>query len=52
MVSADIQNVQNLDISAREIVKQLPNGRGDWEAKVPAEVSKKIIEKGLFGYKD
>ncbi len=51
MVSADIQNVHNLDISAREIVKELPKGRGDWEKKLPAVVSNRIIEKGLFGFK-
>jgi len=51
MVSADIQNVQNLDISAREIVKELPKGRGDWEQKLPAAVTKSIVEKGLFGFK-
>ena len=51
MVSADIQNVHNLDISAREIVKELPKGRGDWEKKLPEVVSNRIIEKGLFGFK-
>ena len=51
MVSADIQDVRNLDISAREVVKELPNGRGDWEQKLPAMVSKSIIEKELFGFK-
>lgn len=51
MVSGDIQNVHNLDISAREIVKDLPQGRGDWERKLPPAVSKRIIEKGLFGFK-
>ncbi|MBL4671738.1 MAG: hypothetical protein JKX81_05720 [Arenicella sp.] len=52
MVSADIQNVQNLDISAREVVKELPNGRGDWEKKLPPAVTRHIIEKGLFGFKE
>lgn len=52
MVSADIQNVQNLDISAREIIKEIPNGRGDWESKLPAATSKSIIQKGLFGFKE
>jgi hypothetical protein len=51
MVSADIQDVRNLDVSAREIVKELPKGRGDWEQKLPPEVSKSIIEKELFGFK-
>lgn len=52
MVSADIQDVRNLDISAREVVKELPNGRGDWERKLPKLVTQSIIEKGLFGFKD
>ncbi len=52
MVSADIQNVQNLDISAREVVKELPKGRGDWEKKLPPVVTKRIIEKELFGFKE
>ena len=51
MVSADIQDVRNLDISAREVVKELPKGRGDWEQKLPAIVTKSIIEKELFGFK-
>lgn len=52
MVSADIQDVRNLDISAREVVKELPNGRGDWEQKLPQLVTKSIIDKGLFGFKE
>ena len=51
MVSADIQDVRNLDISAREVVKELPKGRGDWERKLPATVTESIIKKGLFGFK-
>jgi hypothetical protein len=44
--------VQNLDISAREVVKELPKGRGDWEKKLPPAVTKRIIEKKLFGFKE
>ncbi len=51
MVSADIQDVHNLDISAREVVKEIPKGRGDWEKKLPEVVTNSIIEKGLFGFK-
>jgi len=51
MVSADIQNVHNLDISAREVVKELPKGRGDWQKKLPAVVTNSIIERRLFGFK-
>lgn len=51
MVSADIEDVRNLDISAREVIKEIPNGRGDWEDKLPAVIAQSIIEKGLFGFK-
>ena len=52
MVSADIVDVQNLDISARELVKELPKGRGDWEKKVPSVIAESIIENTLFGFQD
>jgi hypothetical protein len=51
MASADIVNVTNLQISAREIVKEIPKGRGDWEQKLPPKTASSIIERGLFGYK-
>ncbi len=50
MVTADIQDVRNLDISAREIIKDLPNGRGDWESMLPPETVKSIIDNKLFGF--
>jgi len=50
MVSADIIDVRNLEISAREIAKQIPNGRGDWEKLVPPTTAERIIEKSLFGF--
>ncbi|WP_113955253.1 TonB-dependent receptor [Arenicella xantha] len=52
MVSADIQDVTNLQISAREVIKQIPHGRGDWENCVPEVVAKRIVERKLFGYQD
>jgi len=52
MVSADIKDVGNLQISAREVIKQIPEGDGDWEACVPESVAKRIKEKKLFGYSD
>ena len=51
MVSADIEDVRNLEISAREIIEQLPNGRGSWEDKLPEQTANSIIEKKLFGFK-
>ncbi len=50
MVSAEIKDVANLQISARDIIKQIPNGRGDWENSVPESVAKAIIKRKLFGY--
>ncbi len=50
MVSADIKDVANLQISAREVAKQIPNGRGDWEKALPSKTAEKIIERKLFGY--
>ena len=50
MVSADIQDVANLQISARELVKQIPKGRGDWEKSLPEITAKSIIDRCLFGF--
>ena len=38
-------------IYSREILKQLPSGRGDWEKALPAGVTKAIIDNRLFGFK-
>lgn len=51
MVSADIEDVKNLDISAREVIKEIAAGRGTWEDKLPDLITQNIIDKGLFGYK-
>ncbi len=50
MVTAEIKDVANLQISAREVAKQIPDGRGHWEQALPAQTSKTIIERKLFGY--
>ncbi|MBT8115214.1 MAG: hypothetical protein KJP04_07525 [Arenicella sp.] len=52
MVSADIVDVKNLEISAREIIKLIPQGAGDWQKQVPAKTAKSIIKNKLFGYAD
>jgi len=39
-------------IFSREVLLQLPNGRGDWEKCLPEGVAEQIIEHKLFGYKD
>jgi hypothetical protein len=41
-----------LAIYSREILKQLPSGRGDWEKYLPEGVAEEIINYQLFGYKD
>lgn len=50
MVSADIIDVRNLEISAREAIRQIPHGKGDWQALLPKQTSDSIIEHKLFGY--
>ena len=52
MVSADIVDVANLEISAREIIKQIPNGKGAWQSQLPKVTADSIINRKLFGYKD
>jgi len=52
MVSADIIDVKNLEISAREIAKKIPDGKGDWQKLLPAATAKSIIKRKLFGYQD
>ena len=39
-------------IFSRQVLTQLPNGRGDWEKCLPEGVADQIIEHKLFGYKD
>lgn len=50
MVTAEIKDVGNLQISAREVAKQIPAGRGEWEKSLPSKTAKTIIERKLFGY--
>jgi len=45
-------NKQLLGVYSREILAQLPNGRGDWEENVPEPISTQIIQQKLFGYQD
>ena len=40
------------NIFSREVLKQLPNGRGSWEADLPEGIAEKIIEQRLFGYRE
>jgi len=40
-----------LQIYSREVLAQLPSGRGAWEDALPKIVAEKIIETGLFNFK-
>ena len=39
-------------IYSREVLKQLPSGRGEWEQSLPEGVAEEIIENKFFGYRD
>jgi hypothetical protein len=39
-------------IYSRDLLKKLPQGRGDWENSVPKEVAQQIIEHKFFGFRD
>jgi hypothetical protein len=39
-------------IFSRNILKQLPNGRGEWEKSLPEGVAKEIINNRFFGYRE
>jgi len=39
-------------IFSREVLKQLPNGRGDWEKCLPEGIAEEIVARKLFGYRD
>jgi len=39
-------------IFSRNILKELPNGRGNWEQNLPVGVAEEIIENEFFGYRE
>jgi len=39
-------------IFSRNVLKQLPNGRGDWERSLPPGIADEIIANRFFGYRD
>jgi len=47
----DCSDVDLLRTYSREILAQLPNGRGEWEDRLPQDVAAQIIEKSLFGFR-
>ncbi len=40
-----------LSIYSREILAQLPQGRGNWENSLPERIANQIIEESLFGFR-
>lgn len=39
------------NIFSRDVLKQLPHGRGDWEQSLPEDVAAQIIDNKFFGFK-
>jgi len=48
----DCSDAELLKIYSREILKQLPQGRGDWENSVPTDTAERIVRNKLFGYRE
>lgn len=47
----DCSDKELFHIYSREVLKQLSQGRGEWEASVPEAVSTAIIENKFFGFR-
>lgn len=47
----DCSDKELFKIYSREVLKQLPKGRGDWEKSLPEGVVKEIVENKFFGYR-
>jgi hypothetical protein len=45
-------DLELLKIFSREVLHQLPNGRGKWEQSLPEGVAEQIIKNRLFGYRE
>ena len=52
MVSTEIQDVKNLDISPSQVLKKITEGDHSWQDLVPEKTAKSIIDRKLFGYTD
>lgn len=50
LVPCKSYNEENLHISAREIIKQIPKGDGEWEQQLHERVVSDIKTRKLFGY--
>lgn len=51
LIALENYKEENLHILARELIKTLPHGRGDWEKCLPEGIAEEIIEKKLFGFR-
>ena len=51
LTGLETSDMKLFNIFSREILKQLKEGRGDWEKMVPNLVAEQIIEHGFFGFK-
>ena len=47
----ETSNKDLFKIYSREVLKQLPHGRGSWEQDVPEGTAEEIIENKFFGYR-
>lgn len=51
LAGIECSNVEFFKIYSREVLKQLKDGRGEWEKSLPEPVVKEIIENRLFGFR-
>ncbi|MEP7704399.1 TonB-dependent receptor [Paraglaciecola sp. 25GB23A] len=51
LAGIESSDVNLFKIYSREVLKQLKNGRGEWEKALPEEIVQEIIDKRLFGFK-
>lgn len=51
LAGIESSDINLFKIYSREVLKQLKNGRGDWEKSLPTAVANEIIEQRLFGFK-
>jgi hypothetical protein len=47
----ECSNTDLFKIYSREVLKQLSEGRGDWEQLVPPRIVDEIVENGFFGFR-
>lgn len=48
----ECSNSELFSIYSRDLLKQLPHGRGSWEDAVPEDVAKQIIDNKFFGFRE